>query len=229
MLCRDSIEITGHFLEYRSEFTFGMFSNQPLNCQTTEEPSYPVLFVGDLSVTCDETRLKDLFESCGVHVTSLRIMKNKTQSSLGYGFVNVESMEQAQHALKTLNGVLVCGRYLRLGFANPLSSPTGSNSQSHSLINANYQNCLMHPQKPSAPSGMTYDSQNSIHLKFFIPFDTFSSNGHNINQEVDESVIRKIFEDRYGYDCIKDINIRRIQVESVSVICMPYVLVLVSI
>ena len=181
--------------------------------QSVGNSNYPTLFVGDLSVTCDEQRLNELFQSCGVVITSLRIMKNKDNSSLGYGFVNVETVEQAQHAFTSLNGILVCGRYLRLGFAHPLSYPNQNDS-----INMNTNtntNSINRYQKHVINARMPYDSQNSIHLKFFIP-NSYNSHIMNNNINVDEGIIREIFEERYGSDCINDINIRRIQLENVS-------------
>ena len=82
-----------------------------------ESPSPTTLFIGDLSVTANEISIYHLFNTKNISINFLKIMKNKSNNSLGYAFVSLESVEQAQLAVNLFNGVYLCGRKLRVCFA----------------------------------------------------------------------------------------------------------------
>lgn len=70
------------------------------------------LFVGNLSYFCTEADLLPLFEVCGV-VNSIIIRRTKMNEMLYYGFVQMETLEQAEHAIDRLDGQKLMGRRLR--------------------------------------------------------------------------------------------------------------------
>ena len=75
------------------------------------------LFVGDLSTSCTEKDLEEVFGMVAP-VRHVRMQRaQNTQASLGYGFVKMSSPLAAYKAMSTLNGVLLCGRKLRIKFA----------------------------------------------------------------------------------------------------------------
>jgi RNA recognition motif-containing protein len=77
------------------------------------------LFVGDISLFCDEKSLYELFSPFGV-IDSVQLKKcdgDMTKSHLSYGFVKFRTRESAEIALKEVNGVLFLGRNIRVGWA----------------------------------------------------------------------------------------------------------------
>lgn len=71
------------------------------------------VFVGDLSVICLENHLNELFGDYGKVLKSEIKQGVKAFKFLSYGFVTMETVQQANYALESLNGVLLLGRKLR--------------------------------------------------------------------------------------------------------------------
>jgi cold-inducible RNA-binding protein len=70
------------------------------------------LFVGNLSYEVSEDELCHLFGQCG-RVSHARIVKdNATGRSKGFGFVEMEDAEEADHAIQRLKGHDLKGRPL---------------------------------------------------------------------------------------------------------------------
>lgn len=77
------------------------------------------LFVGDLSVICDEEQLFDLFHPYG-QIESVQLKKSERdpqRAHLGFGFVKFVAREAAERALQALNGQFFLGRAMRVGWA----------------------------------------------------------------------------------------------------------------
>ncbi|PON81084.1 Splicing factor-like protein [Trema orientale] len=74
------------------------------------------LFVKNLHILVDDSRLKDHFSCCG-KVTSVRVMRDKNGISSGFGFVCFSTHEEAKRALQTLDGTILEGRSLCVTFA----------------------------------------------------------------------------------------------------------------
>jgi RNA recognition motif-containing protein len=71
------------------------------------------LFVGDLSVCCRESHLLELFEVYGLVLKTEVKVGIKPFKFLGYGFVTMSTFEEAEIAMRSLDGVLVLGRRMR--------------------------------------------------------------------------------------------------------------------
>ncbi|XP_010260084.1 PREDICTED: cold-inducible RNA-binding protein-like [Nelumbo nucifera] len=70
------------------------------------------LFVSRLSSYTTDKELKKLFSSFGI-VKEARLVKDpRTQRPKGFGFVTYESENEAQKALKAMNGRMVDGRLI---------------------------------------------------------------------------------------------------------------------
>jgi RNA recognition motif-containing protein len=90
------------------------------------------LFVGNLSWGTDEESLKDHFAKIGP-VVSVRIVSDPyTGKSKGFGFVEMESADHAQLAIKELNDQPLGDRNLRINLALERSERgnTGGGGQS---------------------------------------------------------------------------------------------------
>ena len=62
------------------------------------------IYVGNLSYEVNENDLTEVFESYGT-VSSSRVITDKYSGrSKGFGFVIMENQEEANHAIKELNG-----------------------------------------------------------------------------------------------------------------------------
>ncbi len=75
------------------------------------------LYVGNLSFQLDEPKLEEVFAQYG-SVKSVRIITDReTGRSRGFGFVEMETPEQAQETISSLDGSEVEGRNLRVNIA----------------------------------------------------------------------------------------------------------------
>jgi cold-inducible RNA-binding protein len=77
------------------------------------------LYVGNLSYGTTDSDLQGLFEPHGPVQSAQVIMDRDTGRSKGFGFVEMDSGEQAQAAITALNGQEVNGRALTVNEARP--------------------------------------------------------------------------------------------------------------
>jgi len=84
------------------------------------------LYVGNLSYSTKEDSLQTLFEQAGT-VKSVQIIKDReTGRSKGFGFVEMETQEEAQAAIGLFNGKEFDGRALKVNIARPREERAGS-------------------------------------------------------------------------------------------------------
>jgi cold-inducible RNA-binding protein len=77
------------------------------------------IYVGNLSFDTNDDQLNSIFSPFG-SVSSARVIKDKfTDRSRGFGFVEMESNEEADKAIAALNGKEVDGRALKVSEAQP--------------------------------------------------------------------------------------------------------------
>jgi len=77
------------------------------------------LYVGSLPYSITEDELRDMFGQYG-SVSSVRIITDKfTGQSKGFGFVEMDSADDAQKAIQGVNGQQVGGRTLIVNVARP--------------------------------------------------------------------------------------------------------------
>src|SRR5712692_10278178 len=77
------------------------------------------LYVGNLAYEVAESDLKKLFEPHGTVQSAQVIMDRDTGRSKGFGFVEMDTGDQAQAAITALNGQEVNGRALTVNEARP--------------------------------------------------------------------------------------------------------------
>lgn len=77
------------------------------------------LFVGSLSFNVGNDQLKELFEAYGPVESAAVIVDRDTNRSKGFGFVEMTNDEDAQTAIKELNGKEVDGRTIVVNVAKP--------------------------------------------------------------------------------------------------------------
>ena len=77
------------------------------------------LYVGNLSYDMTDSDLSNLFSAHGSVRSAQVIMDRDTGRSKGFGFVEMESDEQAQAAIAALSGKEVNGRALTVNVARP--------------------------------------------------------------------------------------------------------------
>lgn len=76
------------------------------------------LFVGNLAWTVTSDDLRSFFSSFGTVVDAVVIMDRMTNRSRGFGFVEMETEDQAQKALEA-NGKDLGGRNMNVNMAKP--------------------------------------------------------------------------------------------------------------
>ncbi len=77
------------------------------------------LFLGDLSVLCNEISVRELFSRYG-EIERVQLKKSDRdpqRAHLGFGFVKFATRASAERALEELNGKFFLGRALRVGWA----------------------------------------------------------------------------------------------------------------
>ena len=84
------------------------------------------LYVGNLTYGMTDSDLQTLFGPHGTVQSAQVIMDRDTGRSKGFGFVEMESGEQAQAAIKALNGQDSNGRTLTVNEARPREERGGS-------------------------------------------------------------------------------------------------------
>lgn len=77
------------------------------------------IYVGNLSFDTNDEQLNKVFLPFGA-VSSARVIKDKyTDRSRGFGFVEMDNVEEADKAIAELNGKTVDGRELNINEAKP--------------------------------------------------------------------------------------------------------------
>ena len=77
------------------------------------------LYVGNLSYGTTDGELQQMFEAHGTVQSAQVIMDRESGRSKGFGFVEMDSGEQAQAAINALNGQEIGGRTLTVNEARP--------------------------------------------------------------------------------------------------------------
>jgi RNA recognition motif-containing protein len=77
------------------------------------------LFVGSLSYGVNDDQLKDAFAAAGTVVSAKVIIDRETGRSKGFGFVEMSTDEEAQAAVKMLDGKEIDGRTVAVNEARP--------------------------------------------------------------------------------------------------------------
>ncbi|CAF1657075.1 unnamed protein product [Rotaria magnacalcarata] len=79
------------------------------------------LIINYLPQTMTQDEIKDLFGTIGA-IESCKLVRDKTTGqSLGYGFVNFVRTEDADKAVKTMNGLRLQNKTIKISFARPSS------------------------------------------------------------------------------------------------------------
>ncbi len=77
------------------------------------------LFIGSLSWDTTDQGLSDLFAQVGTVVSAKVITDRYTGKARGFGFVEMETEEEAQKAIAELNGKTLDGRQINVSEARP--------------------------------------------------------------------------------------------------------------
>ena len=77
------------------------------------------LFIGGLSFSTSNERLREVFAQAGVVESAQVVTDRETGRSRGFGFVEMATAEDAEAAVKKLNGQEVDGRTLTVQPAKP--------------------------------------------------------------------------------------------------------------
>ena len=77
------------------------------------------LYVGNLTFQTTDDQLAQLFAAHGTVTSASVVTDRETGRSRGFGFVEMATPEQAQAAIKALDGTMVEGRNLTVNLAKP--------------------------------------------------------------------------------------------------------------
>jgi RNA recognition motif-containing protein len=85
------------------------------------------LFVRNLSFSCEDRELGQLFTEFG-EVTSAKIAVDRdTGRGRGFGFVEMSTQQQAEDAIRGLNGRELGGRAIQVAMSEPREKQVGGN------------------------------------------------------------------------------------------------------
>ncbi len=77
------------------------------------------LYVGNLDYNLNDDDLKKLFEEFGDVKSAKIIIDKETNTSKGFGFVEMENKEDAKKALERLNSREINGKRIKVNIARP--------------------------------------------------------------------------------------------------------------
>lgn len=77
------------------------------------------LFVGSLPWGVDDAQLQQIFSQAGTVVSAQVVKDRDTGRSRGFGFVEMSTDEEADNAVKNLNGSDIDGRKIVVNIARP--------------------------------------------------------------------------------------------------------------
>jgi cold-inducible RNA-binding protein len=77
------------------------------------------LYVGNLPYSATEAQLRELFEQAGTVTDAAVIMDRETGRSKGFGFVEMETAEEATKAITQFNGYSLNNRQIQVSEARP--------------------------------------------------------------------------------------------------------------
>jgi cold-inducible RNA-binding protein len=86
------------------------------------------LYVGNLAYSVTDSALEAMFTAHGTVQSAQVIMDRETGRSKGFGFVEMSNDQEAQNAIKALNGQQNDGRALTVNEAKPREDRGGSRS-----------------------------------------------------------------------------------------------------
>ncbi len=85
------------------------------------------LYVGGLAYSVNDDQLNQFFSGVGTVVSAQVITDRDSNQSKGFGFVEMSTEEEAQEAIKQLNGKEIDGRAIMVNEARPKADrPSGS-------------------------------------------------------------------------------------------------------
>ncbi len=95
------------------------------------------LYVGNISFQTKEENLEELFGEFG-KVNSVKIITDReTGRSRGFGFVEMETSEEAEEVISNLNGKEVDGRTLKINVAQDKNAGGGGGGGGRDRNNSN--------------------------------------------------------------------------------------------
>ncbi len=77
------------------------------------------IYVGNLSFNTDDHGLSEVFAEFGEVASAKVVMDRETDRSRGFGFVEMDSNDEASAAIEALDGAELDGRNLRVNEAKP--------------------------------------------------------------------------------------------------------------
>ena len=77
------------------------------------------IYVGNLDYGVDEQQLTEIFEAHGAVSESKIITDKYSGRSKGFGFVTMENQEEAENAIRELNGMTLENREITVNEARP--------------------------------------------------------------------------------------------------------------
>jgi RNA recognition motif-containing protein len=83
------------------------------------------LYIGGLSYSTTSEGLREYFAQCGNVLSATVITDRFSGQSRGFGFVEMESNEEANNAISQLNGRELDGRRITVEISNPQAPRTG--------------------------------------------------------------------------------------------------------
>jgi len=83
------------------------------------------LYVGGLSYSVTDAQLSELFQSHGTVESAKVITDRDTDRSRGFGFVEMGTQQEAEQAIKALNGTEHEGRSLTVNESKPRENRPG--------------------------------------------------------------------------------------------------------
>eukprot|EP01126_Amoeba_proteus_P034525 TRINITY_DN3444_c0_g3_i2.p1 TRINITY_DN3444_c0_g3~~TRINITY_DN3444_c0_g3_i2.p1 ORF type:complete len:216 (+),score=32.21 TRINITY_DN3444_c0_g3_i2:326-973(+) len=121
------------------------------------------LFVGNLDPDVDERQLWDTFNRFGVLIAPPKIMRDESNASRGFAFINYDSFEAADASIEQMNGQYLSGRAISVNYAFKKDSKTERHgSMAERILAANNPNKLPGITRSAAVAPPTAVMQSQV-------------------------------------------------------------------
>jgi RNA recognition motif-containing protein len=89
------------------------------------------IYIGNIARESSEEEIRKLFEEFGKVDSVVLIKDNQTNMLKGFGFIEMPAQEEAENAIKSLNGQLFNNRPLTVNVAKPKKEFGGNRGGGH--------------------------------------------------------------------------------------------------
>ena len=154
------------------------------------------LFVGNFPFSVDDEKLKEFFGKVGTVVSAKVMTEGDSGRSRGFGFVEMEGSEDAERAIKELNGTQWDGRQIKVSEDRGKQQKDGNSEQGGGYQKRSYDRNNNDSDRNSAPMGHFRAQPFDISVKRRKKADPFIEDPNLVIDYKDAKLLRRFVSER---------------------------------